>query len=308
MMLGLRLKWCLVFAACVGHCLDVSIQPSDSLCALQTGLHAAVIGTAPDASELAKQVLKTLPPDVSKLMQKMRNSSGTFAQEPQCKQADVSFDHLLHPSKYRDRTNQCGDDRGMWKLAHTAPVRQFKYETMVQVMGLTQGHRVMDWGTGCGKELSVTADKFGFKGFGIDVVQGNIDWATSHFHNTTYCLADGSTLPFQDASFDAVISNAALYHLNGIDPELKAVHEILRVLRPGGCGWMAWLGTDGDKVTQQDWNTKVLPGAVLTTLHEKTILGKTEYDDPKAYSLIFCKKGSQEADETQGGVDAIHRQ
>ena len=96
----------------------------------------------------------------------------------------------------------------MWGRKNTAPVRQFKYETIVQAMGLTRGHRVMDWGTGCGVELNVTAEKFGFEGFGVDVVQSNIDWAASHLKNAVYCLAS-STLPFQDASFDAVISNAA---------------------------------------------------------------------------------------------------
>lgn len=299
-MSNLCLKWCFVLAACSGRCLEASAQSSDLDCLIQTvtGLqpeHTISTETAPNAAEVAKQVLGKVPPDVSKAMQMLRTSKRTLSKMPQCKRMDVRSDHLLHPRKYHERLAQCGTDRGMWQSSHTAPVRQFKYDVMVQAMGLTHGHHVMDWGTGCGKELHLAAERFGFQGFGIDVVQGNIDYASSHYNKTAYCLSDGSKLPYQDDSFDAIISNAALYHVNGIDPELNAVNEMLRVLRPGGCGWMAWLGCDGDRVTQQDWETKVVPGAVLTTLNEMEALGATEYESKQAYSLIFCKNDDKHA-------------
>jgi ubiquinone/menaquinone biosynthesis C-methylase UbiE len=49
--------------------------------------------------------------------------------------------------------------------------------------------------------------------------------------NVEFKEADIYSLPFGDASFDAVFAHAILYHLN--DPE-AALAEIRRVLRPGG--------------------------------------------------------------------------
>jgi SAM-dependent methyltransferase len=46
-----------------------------------------------------------------------------------------------------------------------------------------------------------------------------------------YAVADVQDLPFPDASFDAVIANHMLFH---IDDRPRALGEIARVLRPGG--------------------------------------------------------------------------
>ena len=45
---------------------------------------------------------------------------------------------------------------------------------------------------------------------------------------------DAAALPFADASFDAVIANHMLYH---VDDPAAVVHEFDRVLRPGGWRW-----------------------------------------------------------------------
>lgn len=46
---------------------------------------------------------------------------------------------------------------------------------------------------------------------------------------------DATSLPFADNRFKAVISNCVLEHIDGID---KALEEIRRVLKPGGCLFM----------------------------------------------------------------------
>lgn len=51
------------------------------------------------------------------------------------------------------------------------------------------------------------------------------------FRNVEYHLADGSRLPFEDKSLDAVFANMYLHHTP--DP-LAAIREMARVLRPGG--------------------------------------------------------------------------
>jgi SAM-dependent methyltransferase len=50
-------------------------------------------------------------------------------------------------------------------------------------------------------------------------------------YDTTDVLGVGEELPFRDASFDAVISNAVLEHVK--DP-FRCAGEIIRVLKPGG--------------------------------------------------------------------------
>jgi len=47
--------------------------------------------------------------------------------------------------------------------------------------------------------------------------------------------ADVRKLPFDDASFDVIVSSGALHHIgrDRADHE-QAIHEILRVLKPGG--------------------------------------------------------------------------
>ncbi len=62
-----------------------------------------------------------------------------------------------------------------------------------------------------------------------------------NIHNVRamYAVADAATIPFPDASFDAVIANHMLYHV----PDLPAtLGEIRRVLRPGDTLYASTIG------------------------------------------------------------------
>ena len=61
----------------------------------------------------------------------------------------------------------------------------------------------------------------------LEVARGNL----AGFANITYHEADGLSLPFSDASLDAVFANMYLHHCP--DP-LAAIREMVRVLKPGG--------------------------------------------------------------------------
>jgi len=56
-----------------------------------------------------------------------------------------------------------------------------------------------------------------------------------------YAVADVQELPFPDASFDAVIANHMLFH---VDDRPRALAEIARVLRPGGKFRATTIGPD----------------------------------------------------------------
>jgi len=62
---------------------------------------------------------------------------------------------------------------------------------------------------------------------------------TGHWSQVEGCTADASSLPFVDASFDAVLASHMLYHVP--DPR-DALSEIVRVLRPHG---IAVIATNG---------------------------------------------------------------
>jgi len=89
---------------------------------------------------------------------------------------------------------------------------------------LQPGATVLD--LGCGpRDQQRPIESLGFRYLGVDVDSRVAD-----------LLVDAHCLPFQDQSFDAVLSYAVLEHLR--DPFL-ALREITRVLRPGGL----YLGT-----------------------------------------------------------------
>src|SRR5215216_4192737 len=50
---------------------------------------------------------------------------------------------------------------------------------------------------------------------------------------------DAQSIPFEDETFDAVIANFMLYHM---PDRSRAIHEIRRVLKPGGCLIAATVG------------------------------------------------------------------
>jgi len=70
---------------------------------------------------------------------------------------------------------------------------------------------------------------------GIDVDQVYIDAATrfaaAHGIRARYTVAQGETLPFPDASFDAILSFDVLEHVRSVSATMK---ECYRVLKPGG--------------------------------------------------------------------------
>ena len=47
--------------------------------------------------------------------------------------------------------------------------------------------------------------------------------------------ADARQLPFADGSFDVIVSSLVLHNIHGRAEREKALHEIARVLKPGGC-------------------------------------------------------------------------
>ncbi|MBA7649024.1 2-methoxy-6-polyprenyl-1,4-benzoquinol methylase [subsurface metagenome] len=106
-----------------------------------------------------------------------------------------------------------------------------------QVMGLSPEDRVLDVACGRGSSAVHLAKNFGCHVTGIDYGADNVtaarEYATTQgtSHLTIFQVGDAEGLPFDDSSFDAIISECSYCTF---PDKMKAASEMFRVLRPDG--------------------------------------------------------------------------
>jgi SAM-dependent methyltransferase len=100
------------------------------------------------------------------------------------------------------------------------------------------GGRVLEVGSGPGHLAIRLAAEHGLNVVGIDLdpemidhARENADEAGGHGRAPEFAVADVAELPFEDDSFDVVLSTMSMHHWT--EPE-RGLAEIGRVLRPGG--------------------------------------------------------------------------
>lgn len=104
------------------------------------------------------------------------------------------------------------------------------------------GDRALDVGTGSGI-VAITAARLGARVTGVDPTPALLDKARVNadlagYPGITWDVGSAEQLPYDDHSFDVVLSQYA--HMFSPLPDLT-VHEMLRVLRPGGrIAFAAW--------------------------------------------------------------------
>ena len=110
-------------------------------------------------------------------------------------------------------------------------------EPLLDATSIGAGTRVLDVATGPGY-VAAQASERGALAIGVDVAEAMVALARRSHPGIDFRTADVHALPFEDASFDAVVGNFVILHL-GL-PE-RAVSEFVRVLAPGGrLGLTAW--------------------------------------------------------------------
>jgi ubiquinone/menaquinone biosynthesis C-methylase UbiE len=99
---------------------------------------------------------------------------------------------------------------------------------------------LLDTGCGTGNYLNAVKPLVG-KCTGLEFNEGMLGQAMAkHGDDPKVSLLEGSVLeiPFEDATFDAVIMTQVLHHLTP-DTHGQALSEIVRVLKPGGTFWIS---------------------------------------------------------------------
>ena len=102
--------------------------------------------------------------------------------------------------------------------------------SLVQAAGVRPGLRLLDVACGTGLAASAAASA-GARVTGLDFSPAMIVMAQSLHPDIEFRTGDAEALPFGDASFEAVIANFGIHHVE--HPE-RAMAEARRVLTPGG--------------------------------------------------------------------------
>jgi SAM-dependent methyltransferase len=99
--------------------------------------------------------------------------------------------------------------------------------------GISRGNKVLDVGCGTGVLAREALRRVGQEGqvVGLDLNDGMLAVAARTEPNIAWRRGDASSLPFEDARFDVVISQFALMY---VPDRVAALREMWRTLAPGG--------------------------------------------------------------------------
>ncbi len=103
-----------------------------------------------------------------------------------------------------------------------------------EALALQPGERVLDLASP--KLLAVALARAGAQVHSVDLLASEVElWRrlAAGTANVDFSVADGTALPFDDASFDAAYSVSVIEHIPG-DGDAKALAELARVTLPGG--------------------------------------------------------------------------
>jgi arsenite methyltransferase len=178
------------------------------------------------------------------------------------------------------------DDEGsrLVEAINNVPDLIRRRQAIMRALNLKTGERVLDVGSGPGHQALEMSPMVGPPGKvdGVDVSESMLQMARSRcdgVSNVQLHKGDAVNLPFQDGTFDAVMSSMVFEYLPDVAGALREVH---RVLKPGGrvaihgCDWGAtlWRSSDPARMSRmlKTWDNhledKRLPQTLNTKLRE----------------------------------------
>jgi ubiquinone/menaquinone biosynthesis C-methylase UbiE len=116
------------------------------------------------------------------------------------------------------------------------PVTALAVRSLLDAARVRPAMNLLDVAAGPGV-LAAEANALGIEYTGIDLSPGMIELAKTSYPGIEFHVADVEHMPFDDASFDAVVCNFGLGHFP--NPE-ASVTECVRTLKPGGRIALSW--------------------------------------------------------------------
>lgn len=138
---------------------------------------------------------------------------------------------------------------------------------------LDSGSKLLDVGCGNGRNMTIRSDLYSY---GCDICPAFIDICKSK--NLSVIEADCCNLPYDDNSFDAVISVAVFHHLKTVEQRIQAVNEMIRVCKPNGnIYFQVWSTKAAEKNTNKFINISDLtetPNDYIVTWTGNTVVNR----------------------------------
>jgi arsenite methyltransferase len=126
-------------------------------------------------------------------------------------------------------------EAGWLKLESLHPGGLDTTRELAELCGIQKGARVVDVASGTGETACFLAERLDARVFGVELSEEMIRKARAKTPATSlkiqFVNADASSLPLPTAQFDAAICECTLCLLE----KERALSEMVRVVRPGGC-------------------------------------------------------------------------
>jgi ubiquinone/menaquinone biosynthesis C-methylase UbiE len=160
---------------------------------------------------------------------------------------------------------------------------------LVSLAEVGAGVRVLDVGTGTGVAAEAAASAGGWA-IGIDRSPGMVAVGRRARPSLRLVSADAIDLPFRTASFDAELSNFVLAQFTKAE---TALHDMVRVLRPGGVMAVSvWADRLDD--LQRAWTDlalHVVPKDLLTDAMKRAQPGRERFADKSHLQQALARAG-----------------
>jgi ubiquinone/menaquinone biosynthesis C-methylase UbiE len=157
---------------------------------------------------------------------------------------------------------------------------------VVEALALQPGARVLDLACGHGRHSARLARR-GFAVTGLDVSASSLELARETEPAAEYVEGDMRELPLEDGRFDAVINlfTAFGYFEDEADDQ-RALHEVARVLRPGGAFLIDTINPPGlfGRFQGRHWDRLDDETLILEEHEYDVATGRTKTD----WTLIFA--------------------